>query len=159
MSFTTTSCKYIGIGKLLYTKTQFLWHNFEKNNSLCYKLYLEKIYLCEMSADLCIHPILLFFYPYQGCLNTIKTIRCLLCIHPILFFFYPYQGCLKAQQIKTAKFSRKTNALIPLVFFLIFAVIPLIPYLEYSQTLPLILPEVLTNSPFNPTWSSHKLSL
>ena len=159
MSFTTTSCKYIGIGKLLYTKTQFLWHNFEKNNSLCYKLYLEKIYLCEMSADLCIHPILLFFYPYQGCLNTIKTIRCLLCIHPILLFFYPYQGCLKAQQIKTAKFSRKTNALIPLVFFLIFAVIPLIPYLEYSQTLPLILPEVLTNSPFNPTWSSHKLSL
>jgi len=140
-------------------------------------LYLEKIYLCEMSADLCIHPILLFFYPYQGCLNTIKTIRCLLCIHPILLFFYPYQGwlntiktircllcihpillffypyqgCLKAQQIKTAKFSRKTNALIPLVFFLIFAVIPLIPYLEYSQTLPLILPEVLTNSPFNPT--------
>ena len=159
MSFTTTSCKYIGIGKLLYTKTQFLWHNFEKNNSLCYKLYLEKIYLCEMSADLCIHPILLFFYPNQGCLNTIKTIRCLLCIHPILLFFYPYQGCLKAQQIKTAKFSRKTNALIPLVFFLIFAVIPLIPYLEYSQTLPLILPEVLTNSPFNPTWSSHKLSL
>ena len=159
MSFTTTSCKYIGIGKLLYTKTQFLWHNFEKNNSLCYKLYLEKIYLCEMSADLCIHPILLFFYPYQGCLNTIKTIRCLLCIHPILLFFYPYQGCLKAQQIKTAKFSRKTNALIPLVFFLIFAVIPLIPYLEYSQTLLLILPEVLTNSPFNPTWSYHKLSL
>ena len=159
MSFTTTSCKYIGIGKLLYTKTQFLWHNFEKNNSLCYKLYLEKIYLCEMSADLCIHPILLFFYPYQGCLNTIKTIRCLLCIHPILLFFYPYQGCLKAQQIKTAKFSRKTNALIPLVFFLIFAVIPLIPYLEYSQSLPLNLPEVITISPFKPTWSYHNLSL